>query len=65
MIILRGMQDDQLPVKFDGVTLQRILYEGEEVLHLIHDGTKIFIERVRRWIAEWLRQGMLSPQPVH
>ena len=67
IIILRGTQDDQLPVKFDGVTLQSILYEGQEVMHLIHDGTQIFIERVmenaRRWLG-WLKQKTLSPQPV-
>lgn len=48
IIILRGKQDDQLPVKFDGVTLQRILFDGEEVMHLIHDGTKIFMQRLRQ-----------------
>lgn len=59
IIILRGTQDDQLPVKFDGVTLQSILYEGEEVMHLIHDGTQIFIEKVGRWFKR-SRQRMRS-----
>lgn len=51
IIILRGTQNDQLPVKFDGVTLQSILYNGEEILHLIHDKTQIFMEKVRRWFS--------------
>lgn len=50
IVILRGTQDDQLPVKFDGVTLQRILYNGQDVMHLIHDGTKIFMERINEWL---------------
>jgi len=63
IVILRGSQDDYLPVKFDGTTLQRILFNGEEVAHLIHDGTQIFMERVKGW-SKWSKQETLSLQPV-
>ena len=63
IIILRGTQDDQLPVKFDGVTLQRILYGGQEVMHLIHDGTRIFMEKVREWIG-WSKRRMPFAWPA-
>lgn len=63
IVILRGTQDDQLPVKFDGVTLQSILYNGEEVMHLIHDGTQIFMERMRMVIG-WLKQKRPLLQPA-
>ena len=63
IIILRGTQNDRLPVKFDGVTLQSILYNGEEVAHLIHDGTQIFMERMRMVIG-WLKQKRPLLQPA-
>ena len=63
IVILRGTQDDQLPVKFDGMTLQSILYNGEEVVHLIHDGTQIFMERMRMVIG-WLKQKRPLLQPA-
>jgi len=63
IVILRSTQDDQLPVKFDGVTLQRIVFNGEEVMHLIHEGTQIFMERMRRW-TDWFRLQMRLPQPA-
>lgn len=55
IVILRGAQDDQLPVKFDGVTLQRIVYNGQDVMHLIHDGTTIFMERIKEWLKPKMR----------
>lgn len=64
VVILRGDQDDLLPVEFDGVTLQKILSNGEEVSHLIHDGTQVFMERLRRMFG-WLKQETRLLQRAH
>lgn len=53
IVILRSAQDDELPVTFDGKTLQRMTFNGSEVGKLIFNGTQIFMERVRRWLT-WL-----------
>lgn len=48
VVILRGTQDDFLPVKFDGVQLSKILFNGEEVTGLVFGGTRIFARMLRR-----------------
>jgi hypothetical protein len=50
-VIIRGAQDDYVPVYFDGTQLQEIYFNGAKVESLIHNGTKIFMERVRRWLG--------------
>lgn len=57
IVILRSTQDDELPVTFNGKTLQRMTFNGSEVRKLIFNGTQIFMERMRRWF-ERLRQKM-------
>lgn len=52
IVILRSDQDDQLPVKFGSATLTKMVFDGSEVKHLVYNGTKLFMERVRR-CADW------------
>ena len=48
VVILRGTQDDLLPVKFNGVQIAKMTFNGENVTGLIYDGTRIFAEALRR-----------------
>ena len=54
IVILRGTQDDFLPVKFNGVQLTQMTFNGQTVTGLIYGGTRIFADALR-----WMRQ-MLS-----
>ena len=49
IVIIRGEQDDELPVYFDRTRLQRLFFNGLEIEHLIYNGTQVFMRRVRRW----------------
>lgn len=48
IVILRGTQDDLLPVKFNGVQIAKMTFNGEAVTGLIYDGTRIFAGALRR-----------------
>lgn len=48
IVILRGTQDDLLPVRFNGVQIAKMTFNGQDVTGLIYDGTRIFVERLRR-----------------
>ena len=39
----------ELPVIFNGTTLERLLFNGVEVESLIYDGVKLFFRKLRRW----------------
>lgn len=39
----------ELPVVFNGTTLERLFFNGVEVESLIYDGVKLFFEKLRRW----------------
>lgn len=56
IVILRGTQDDELPVTFDDTTLQKMTVDEKEVKRLVFNGTTIFMERLRRWLT-WLAVG--------
>lgn len=47
-MILRGTEDDFLPVKFNGVQLTGITFNGQAVTGLIYGGTRIFAQALRR-----------------
>ena len=47
-MILRGTEDDFLPVKFNGVQLTQMTFNGEAVTGLIYGGTRIFAHVLRR-----------------
>lgn len=43
----------ELPVKFNGTTLEKVIFNGTEVGGLIFDGIKLFFERMKRRICRW------------
>lgn len=48
IVILRGTQDDLLPVRFNGVQLTNMTFNGQDVTGLIYGGTRIFARLLRR-----------------
>ncbi len=52
IVVLRGTQDDYLPVFFDGTQLQHVVFNGVSVSDLIYGGTKIFARRCREWLVK-------------
>lgn len=48
IVILRGTQDDLLPVRFNGVQIAKMTFNGRDVTGLIYDGTRIFAKALRR-----------------
>ena len=63
IVAIRNSEVLELPVKFDGVTLLKMYFNGQEVKHLIHNGTKLFIERMRR-CSDWSKPKTLSVRPA-
>lgn len=43
----------ELPVGFNGTTLEKIIFNGVEIESLIFNGTKLFFERLRKEITAW------------
>lgn len=39
----------ELPIIFNGTTLERLFFNGVEVESLIYDGVKLFFRKLRRW----------------
>ena len=52
IVILRGTQDDLLPVFFNGVQLSEIWLNGVKATGLIRDGVRVFMRAIRRFDAE-------------
>lgn len=57
IVSIRNSEVLELPVKFNGTTLVKLFFNGNEVKHLIHNGTTVFMDSVRRWF-ERLRRRM-------
>ena len=53
-MILRGTQDDLLPVFFNGVQLSEIYLNGVKATGLIRDGVRVFARRMK---AQLRKQG--------
>ena len=53
-MILRGTQDDLLPVFFNGVQLSEIYLNGVKATGLIRDGVRVFARRMK---AQLYKQG--------
>ena len=51
IVILRGTQDDLLPVFFNGVQLSEIWLNGEKAGGLIRDGVRVFTRRMKACFA--------------
>ena len=52
--VITFVKKGELPVTFNGTTLQRIIFNGVEVGSLIYNGTKLFMERMKRRVCGWL-----------
>ena len=39
----------ELPVIFNGTTLERLIYNGVEIESLIYNGVRLFMKKLRRW----------------
>lgn len=63
IVSIRNSEILELPVKFDGVSLLKMYFNGQEVKHLIHNGTKLFMERVRGCM-DCSQPEMRLPQPA-
>ena len=50
-MILRGTQDDLLPVFFNGVQLSEIWLNGVKATGLIRDGVRVFTRRMKACFA--------------
>lgn len=48
IVILRGTEDDLRPVRFNGVQLSKITFNGQAVTGLIYGGQRIFMRAARR-----------------
>ena len=51
IVILRGTQDDLLPVFFNGVQLSEIWLNGVKAGGLIRDGVRVFTRRMKACFA--------------
>ena len=57
IVILRGTQDDLLPVRFNGTQLSAMTFGGKTVTGLIYNGTRIFARRCANWLyRRWARR---------
>ena len=56
-----------IPVSFNGTTLEKIIFNGVEVKSLIVNGVKLFMERMKRRMQAWntsTRAGSPSSRPI-
>ena len=51
IVILRGTQDDLIPVVFNGTQLSELYFNGVKVTSLIYNGARLFIREVKRCFA--------------
>lgn len=52
IVIIRGKQDDVIPVWFNGKQLNEIFFNGERVDGLVYGGTRIFARRCVEWLSK-------------
>ena len=50
IVIIRGTQDDYIPVIFNGTQLDKIIYNGVTLTSLIYNGTKLYCRKFKRAI---------------
>lgn len=48
IVVIRGTQDDNIPVFFNGTQLTKIIFNGTTLTGLIKDGTRIFAKYIRK-----------------
>jgi len=49
------MAKGELPVSFNGTTLEKLVFNGTEVTSLIMNGTKVFMRKVRQRVKQWMK----------
>lgn len=54
IVILRGTEDDFLPVYFNGTRLQRMFFNGEPVTGFVFGGVRLFARRCVEWLLKHL-----------
>lgn len=52
--VITFVKKGELPVVFNGTTLQKIIFNGVEIESLIVNGVKLFCERMKRRVCGWL-----------
>lgn len=53
VVIIRGTEEDVLPVFYDNTQLGDLFFNGTQITSLIYNGTKLFCEKLKRRVIEW------------
>lgn len=51
--VITFMVKGELPVIFNGTTLEKLVFDGVEIESLIYDGTKIFAQKIKNLFRRW------------
>ena len=65
--VITFVKKGELPIIFNGTTLQKIIFNGKEITSLIFNGTKLFFERMKArfctW-SSWMKREMCSKASI-
>ena len=56
IVVIRGSQDDLIPVFYNGTQLAKIIYNGVTVGSLVYNGTKLYMRRIRARLQRKVRR---------
>ena len=56
IVILRGTQEDNIPVIFNGTQLDKIIYNGVTLTSLIYNGTKLYCRNMKQALGRLMRR---------
>lgn len=48
IIIIRGTQDDYLPIIYNGTRISNLIYNGTTITSLIYNGTKLYFKKIKQ-----------------
>lgn len=54
IVIIRGKDEDLLPLFFNNTQLSDLFYNGTHVTSLVYNGTRLFFEKLKRRACKWL-----------
>lgn len=60
IVIIRGTQEDYIPVTFNGTQLMKLIFNGTDVKHLIYNGTTVYMRR----LAEKFGKGRMKRHEI-
>ena len=63
-MLIRGMQDDEIPVTFNGTRLQKLIFNGKKIEHLIYNGRTIYARLIREKIKGWFSKNRKAVEPA-